>query len=89
MHGPRVQLFSVPEQLTEGGWGTAAWLSAEWKIESSSGSVAGKQQKRRFVKGLCMDPMIVIMWPCPGSFLQGAAEGQTGFSFIYTLLFVL
>lgn len=27
--GPRVQLFSVPEQLTEGGLDTAVWLSAE------------------------------------------------------------
>lgn len=86
--GPRVQLFSVPEQLTEGGLGTAVGLSAEWEIESSSGSVAGKQKRRGLWRTSAIIPLIVIMWPCPGSFLHGAAEGQTGVSSIRTLVFV-
>lgn len=57
--------------------GTAVGLSADWKTESLSGSVAGKQ--RRFVEDLCINPIVIVMWPWVGSFLHGVAEGQTGF----------
>lgn len=44
VHGHRFQLFSVSEHFTEGALGTAVLRSAEWKLETSSGLVTGKQK---------------------------------------------
>lgn len=44
VHGHRFQLFSVSEHFTEGALGTAVLWAAEWKLETSSGLVTGKQK---------------------------------------------